>query len=344
MTDAPSFEPLVDTFGRVHRDLRISVTDRCNFRCTYCMPEEGMEWLSRDDILTFEETGRIARIFVERFGTSSIRLTGGEPTVRAHLPVLVRLLSRLRVGGDGPLVDLAMTTNGATLRNVAHDLVDAGLRRINVSLDSLRADRFLRLTRRDELDRVLDGIEAAKEAGLDPVKVNVVLIGGVNDDEVVDFARYGRDAGVLVRFIEFMPLDADAGWQHAQVVPQAEIVRRIGAVFPLVPVARGSSPAERFRYLDRSDDDPGGSVGVIPSVTRPFCEACDRVRLTAEGQLRNCLFAHDEFDLLGPMRAGATDDELAAVVRRAVTAKWAGHSIGQVQFIRPRKSMSQIGG
>ena len=344
MTDAPSFEPLVDTFGRVHRDLRISVTDRCNFRCTYCMPEEGMEWLSRDDILTFEETGRVARLFVERFGFTGIRLTGGEPTVRAHLPVLVRLLSGLRVGGDGQAVDVAMTTNGATLRNMAHDLVDAGLRRINISLDSLRADRFLQLTRRDELDRVLDGIEAAKEAGLEPVKVNVVLIGGVNDDEVVDFARYGRDTGVTVRFIEFMPLDADAGWEHARVVPQAEIVERIAAVFPLEPVVRGSEPAEQFRYLDLPAGIPGGTVGVIPSVTRPFCEACDRVRLTAEGKVRNCLFAHDEFDLLGPMRAGAGDDELAGIVREAVTAKWAGHAIGQVQFIRPRRSMSQIGG
>jgi cyclic pyranopterin phosphate synthase len=337
-------EPLVDTFGRVHRDLRISVTDRCNFRCTYCMPEEGMDWLAREDILTFEETGRIARIFVERFGIDGIRLTGGEPTVRAHLPVLVRLLSGLRVGGDGPPVDLAMTTNGATLRHVADDLVAAGLRRINVSLDSLRHDRFLRLTRRDELHRVLDGIEAAKEAGLDPVKVNVVLIGGVNDDEVVDFARYGRDTGVAVRFIEFMPLDADAGWEHGQVVPQAEIVRRIAEVFPLEPIARGSAPAEQFRYADLPAGHPGGTVGVIPSVTRPFCEACDRVRLTAEGQLRNCLFAHDEFDLLGPMRAGATDDDLAEVIRRAVAAKWEGHAIGRVQFIRPRRSMSQIGG
>jgi cyclic pyranopterin phosphate synthase len=337
-------EPLIDTYGRVHRDLRISVTDRCNFRCTYCMPEEGMQWLPRDEILTFEETGRIARIFVERFGVDGIRLTGGEPTVRAHLPVLVRQLAGLRVGGDGPPVDLSMTTNGTTLRNVAHDLVDAGLRRINVSLDSLRPDRFTRLTRRDELARVLDGIEAAKEAGLDPVKVNVVLIGGVNDDEVVDFARYGREAGVTVRFIEFMPLDADSGWQHAQVVPQAEIVRRIADVFPLEPVVRGSEPAERFRYVDRPTDEPGSIVGVIPSVTRPFCEACDRVRLTAEGQLRNCLFALDEFDLRGPMRAGATDDDLAGVIRRAVHVKWAGHAIGQVQFVRPRKSMSQIGG
>lgn len=337
-------EQLIDSYGRVHRDLRISVTDRCNFRCTYCMPEEGMEWLGRDEILTFEETARIARLFVERFGVDSIRLTGGEPTVRAHLPVLVQQLSRLRVGGDGPPVDIAMTTNGSTLRNVADDLVAAGLRRINVSLDSLRADRFLELTRRDELAKVLDGIRAAKEAGLDPVKVNVVLVGGVNDDEVLDFARFGRDEGVVVRFIEFMPLDADAGWQHAQVVPQDEIVRRIGEAFPLEPVVRGSEPAERFRYLDLPDDHPGAVVGVIPSVTRPFCESCDRVRLTAEGQLRNCLFALDEFDLRTPLRAGASDDELAAVVHEAVGAKWAGHSIGKVQFIRPRKSMSQIGG
>lgn len=337
-------EQLIDTYGRVHRDLRISVTDRCNFRCTYCMPEEGMEWLAREEILSFEETGRIARVFVERFGVDGIRLTGGEPTVRAHLPMLVRQLADLRVGGDGPLVDVAMTTNGATLGNVAHDLVDAGLRRINVSLDSLRRDRFEQLTRRDELPRVLDGIDAAIRAGLDPVKVNVVLISGVNDDEVVDFVRYGRDAGVTVRFIEFMPLDADAGWQHAQVVPQAEIVRRIGEVFPIEPVVRGSAPAERFRYLDMDAGRPGSEVGVIPSVTRPFCESCDRVRLTAEGQLRNCLFGHDEFDLRGPLRAGAGDDDLAEVIRAAVSAKWAGHAIGQVQFIRPRKSMSQIGG
>ncbi len=339
-----TFEQLTDSFGRVHRDLRISVTDRCNFRCTYCMPEEGLEWLGRDEILTFEETARIAGVFVERFGVDSIRLTGGEPTVRAHLPALIEQLSGLRVGGDGPLVDLAMTTNGSTLRNIAPDLVAAGLRRINVSLDSLRADRFLELTRRDELDKVLDGIVAAKEAGLDPVKVNVVLIGGVNDDEVLDFARFGRDVGVVVRFIEYMPLDADATWQHAQVVPQDEIVRRIAEAHPLEPVVRGSEPAERFRYLDLPEDHPGGVVGVIPSVTRPFCESCDRVRLSAEGQLRNCLFALDEFDLRGPLRAGAGDDELAEVIRRAVGEKWAGHAIGRVQFIRPRKSMSQIGG
>jgi len=347
MAGPGTHEQLIDTFGRVHRDLRISVTDRCNFRCTYCMPEEGMQWLAREEILSFEEITRIARVFVERFGVDGIRLTGGEPTVRAHLPVLVGKLAALRVGGDGPPVDLAMTTNGSTLASQAQALADAGLRRINISLDSLRADRFFELTRRDELTRVLDGIEAAKAAGLDPVKINVVLVGGVNDDEVVDFARFGREHDVTVRFIEFMPLDADAGWQQGKVVPQAEIVRRIGAVLPLEPVVRGSEPAEQFRYLDRAGDGPpraGDVVGVIPSVTRPFCETCDRVRLTAEGQLRNCLFALDEFDLRSPLREGASDDELAAVMRRAVGAKWAGHAIGNVQFIRPRKSMSQIGG
>jgi len=323
---------LVDAFGRVHRDLRISVTDRCNFRCTYCMPEEGMEWLPRSEVLTFEEIERLARLMVERFGIDSIRLTGGEPTIRAHFPVLVAKLAAIGV-------DLALTTNGATLANQAHDLRVAGLRRINVSLDSLRADRFVELTRRDELERVLEGIDAAVAAGLDPVKVNVVMMRGINDDEVVDFARFGRDRGVMVRFIEFMPLDAQGEWTPEQVVTQAEIVEAIGAVFPVEPVERGHQPAERFRYLDG-----GGEVGVIPSVTRPFCESCDRVRLTSEGRLRNCLFAVDEFDLRDVMRSGGSDDDLAGVIERCVAAKWAGHAIGQVHFIRPGKSMSQIGG
>ena len=202
-------EHLTDSFGRVHRDLRISVTDRCNFRCTYCMPAEGMQWLPRADVLTFEEIERIARVCVERFGIDSIRLTGGEPTVRAHLPILVAKVAALRVGGDGPPVDVALTTNGATLRTVAHALVDAGLRRVNISLDTLQADRFVELTRRDELDHVLEGIDAAVEAGLHPVKVNAVVMRGVNDDEVVDLAHFGRERGVTVRFIEWMPLDAD---------------------------------------------------------------------------------------------------------------------------------------
>jgi cyclic pyranopterin phosphate synthase len=331
-------EPLVDSYGRVHRDLRISVTDRCNFRCTYCMPAEGLDWLPREDVLTFEEIERIARVCVERFGVDSIRLTGGEPTVRAHLPVLVGKVAALRTG-DGRPVDVALTTNGATLRSVAGALRRAGLRRVNVSLDTLRRDRFVTLTRRDELDHVLEGIDAAVAAGLEPVKVNTVVMRGVNDDEIVELATYGRDRGVTVRFIEWMPLDADQRWESGAVVSQAEIVAAIDAVHPIEPVVRGHQPAERFVYRDGA-----GEIGVIPSVTRPFCDSCDRVRLTAEGQLRSCLFAVDEVDLRALVRGGASDDDVADAVRRCVAGKWAGHMIGQVTFVRPRRSMSQIGG
>ena len=324
--------PLVDSFGRVHRDLRISVTDRCNFRCVYCMPEEGMDWIPRQEILTFEEIERIARVLVERFDFDSIRLTGGEPTVRARLPVLVAKLAALGV-------DLAMTTNGATLGLMADDLAAAGLRRINISIDSLRADRFRELTRRDALTEVLEGIDAAVAAGFDPVKVNVVLMRGVNDDEIVDFAGFGRDKGVHVRFIEFMPLDADGAWTADQVVSRDEIVATIGAEYPLEALTRDHDPAERHRYLDGR-----GEIGVIPSVTDAFCGSCDRVRLTAEGGLRNCLFALDEVDLRALLRGGGTDDDLADAVTANVAAKWAGHQINQVHFIRPAKSMSQIGG
>jgi cyclic pyranopterin phosphate synthase len=330
---------LVDSFGRVHRDLRISVTDRCNFRCTYCMPVEGMPWLPRSELLTYEEIARLAGLFVERFDFDGIRLTGGEPTVRAHLPVLVERLSRLHTA-DGEPVDLALTTNGASLRLIAHDLARAGLRRINVSCDSLRPERFATITQRDALEAVLDGIDAAIEAGLHPVKVNVVAMRGVNDDELVDFATFGRERGVVVRFIEFMPLDAQGRWTRDQVLTQDEIVETIDRVYPLEPVAaRGVEPAERFRYRDG-----GGEIGVIASVTHKFCESCDRVRLTAEGQLATCLFAVDEHDLRAPLRAGASDDELAALVEAAVRTKWAGHDIGGVHFIRPKRSMSQIGG
>jgi GTP 3',8-cyclase len=330
---------LVDSYGRVHRDLRISVTDRCNFRCTYCMPEEGMQWLPRSEVLTFEEIERIARVCVERFGLDSVRLTGGEPTVRAHLPVLVGKLAALRSAAGVPL-DVALTTNGAMLRSMAADLVAAGLRRVNISLDTLQRDRFVELTRRDELDRVLDGIEAAKEAGLDPVKVNAVVMRGVNDDEILDLARFGRDRGVTMRFIEWMPLDADEQWQSGSVVSQEEILAAIGAEHPVDPLVRGHQPAERFAYRDGR-----GEVGVIPSVTRPFCAACDRIRLTADGQLRSCLFAVDEVDLRALVRdPAAGDDDVAEAVQRCVAGKWAGHMIGQVQFIRPRRSMSQIGG
>jgi cyclic pyranopterin phosphate synthase len=324
---------LVDPYGRTVRDLRISVTDRCNFRCSYCMPAEGMQWLPRSELLTFEEIERISRVFVERFGVDGIRLTGGEPTVRAHLPVLVGKLAALNV-------DLSMTTNGATFRLVAEDLKAAGLTRVNVSLDSLRRDRFLAITRRDELERVLDGIAAAKDAGFDPVKINVVLERGMNDDEIVDFATWGREHRVAVRFIEFMPLDASGEWARDKVVSQDEILDAISAIYPLVLApARGAAPADRWLYADGL-----GDVGVIPSVTKPFCGDCDRVRLTAEGQLRTCLFETREFDLRAIVRSGGSDDDLAAEIVRAVGTKWAGHAIGQVTFIRPKRSMSQIGG
>jgi cyclic pyranopterin phosphate synthase len=330
---------LVDPFGRTVRDLRISITDRCNFRCTYCMPEEGMQWLPREDLLTFEEIERLARVFVERFDVDGIRLTGGEPTVRAHLPVLVSKLARVRMV-DGRKPDLSLTTNGATFRLVAHELRDAGLDRVNISLDSLRPERFHAMTRRDEFHRVLDGIAAAQEAGFSPVKLNVVLQRGVNDDEIVDFATFGRAHGVHVRFIEFMPLDASGAWRPDDVVGQDEIVAAIAGVYPLEPVAgRGAAPADRWRYADGL-----GEVGVIPSVTKPFCGDCDRVRLTAEGQFRTCLFETREFDLRALVRGAATDDDLAAEIERAVGTKWAGHAIGRVTFRRPNRSMSQIGG
>ena len=334
MSSAPTPPPvaLVDPFGRTVRDLRISVTDRCNFRCTYCMPEEGMQWLPRDEILTFEEIERVARVCVERFGFDGIRLTGGEPTVRARLPLLVEKLAALGV-------DVAMTTNGATLALLACDLRRAGLNRINISLDSLRPDRFRTLTRRDALDDVLAGIDAAVAAGFDPVKVNVVMIRGVNDDEAVDFATFGRERGVQPRFIEFMPLDADGAWTRDQVVPAAETVAAIDAVYPLEPVTHGPEPAARWRYKDGK-----GEIGVIPSVTQPFCESCDRIRVTAEGQLRSCLFAVREADLRAVLRGGGSDDDLAAAVAAEVGLKWAGHAIGQSVFIRPGRSMSQIGG
>jgi cyclic pyranopterin phosphate synthase len=337
--------PLVDSFGRVHRDLRISVTDRCNFRCTYCMPEEGMSWLPRSELLSYEELARVAGVVVEHFGIDSIRLTGGEPTVRARLPVLVEKLAALRVAGRP--VDLALTTNGSTLAAQAHDLAAAGLRRINISLDSLRRDRFAAVTKRDELPAVLAGIDAALAAGLAPLKLNVVVVRGVNEDELVDFAAFARSRPVVVRFIEFMPLDAQEAWTSGQVVTRDEILGAIDTVFPLEPLGAGgevrpddpSAPAERFRFRDGA-----GEIGVIPSVSHAFCDTCDRIRLSADGHLRSCLFALDSHDLRGPLRAGADDAELAAIVAEAVAAKWAGHRINQPVFIRPRHSMSQIGG
>jgi cyclic pyranopterin phosphate synthase len=310
------------------------------------MPEEGMKWLPRDEVLTYEELARVAGICVSHFGVDGIRLTGGEPTMRAHLPILVQKLAVLQVPADasspraGKPIDLAITTNGATLRLIAQELHNAGLARINISLDTLKKDRFFEMTRRDELEHVLDGIDAAIDAGFSPVKINAVVQRGINDDEIVDLATFGRDKGIEVRFIEFMPLDASGTWDNAQVFSQEEIVAAISKVFPLeLMPARGAAPADRWRYLDGK-----GTVGVIPTVTKPFCGDCDRVRLTADGQFRTCLFATNEFDLRVMLRNGADDDAIAAEIKRAVGTKWAGHNIGNVTFVRPRRSMSQIGG
>ena len=322
-------ERLEDTFGRVHRDLRIAVTDRCNFRCQYCMPED-MTWMPREQILTFEEIERIAGLLVTRYGVDSIRLTGGEPTLRAKLPDLVQRLSGLGV-------DLAMTTNGVTLPLLADKLKAAGLHRLNISLDSLDQDRFIELTRRDDLDRVLEGIDAAIEAGFDPVKINCVLMNGINQDEIVDFAEFGREKGVVVRFIEFMPLDADEVWGQDRVVPLADVIKTIDDVYPIEPVARTSAPATKYRYKDGK-----GEVGVIATVTEKFCDTCDRIRLTADGQFRNCLFAVSDYNLRDALRSGASDDDIAAVIEGAVHDKWAGHGIDTVHFIRPKRNMLSL--
>jgi cyclic pyranopterin phosphate synthase len=302
------------------------------------MPAEGMKWLPRAEILTFEEIERVARLFVQQLGVESIRLTGGEPTVRAELPVLVRMLADLR-RPDGQPIDVALTTNGAKLDRLAQPLREAGLARINISVDSLQRQRFAEITRRDALDEVLSGINAAVKAGLDPVKVNVVVVRGWNEDEIVDFAEFGRRTGVQPRFIEFMPLDGGETWSMDQVVGADEIVAAIDAVYPLEEVEHGPEPASRWRYRDGA-----GEIGVIPSVTKPFCGDCDRVRLTADGSFMTCLFARDDFDFRTAIRSGATDEELADLAARAVGLKWAGHRIGKVDFVRPRRSMSQIGG
>lgn len=330
----PASSPVVlrDNFGRIHTDLRISITDRCNFRCGYCMPEEGLPWMERAKILSYEEIIRVARILVRDGGVKSIRITGGEPTVRTDLHYLVAGLAELGV-------DLAMTTNGATLAAIGPRLRAAGLRRINISLDSLQADRFTRVTRRDRLDQVLEGIDAAVALGFEPVKLNVVLMRGINDDEIEAFLAFGRERGVVVRFIEFMPLDAQGEWSHDRVVPYAEILETAARFAAFEPVERGHAPAERFRYLDG-----GGEFGVIASVTQPFCGSCDRMRLTADGQLHNCLFAVEHLDLRALLRTHHSDEALLDAIAGEIRRKREGHAIGQVHFIRPSKSMSQLGG
>lgn len=324
---------LVDTFGRVADDLRVSVTDRCNLRCTYCMPAEGMQWLPREEILSLEEIDRLVGVFAS-LGVTTVRLTGGEPLARRDVVTLVEML------GARAIPDLSMTTNGVLLADHAEALARAGLRRVNVSLDSLVRHRYEAMTRRDALERVFEGLRAAEAAGLTPVKLNCVVIKGTNDDEVVDFARLARSTGYDVRFIEVMPLDEDRSWSREQVVSSAEVLALIGEAFPLEAVPNGNEPAKEYRFADGAP----GSVGVIASVSEPFCGSCNRLRLTVDGQMRNCLFALDETDLRGPMRDGASDDELAALIRSSVTGKWAGHRINDADFEQPRRSMSLIGG
>ena len=332
-TPPPTAGPLVDTLGRVADDLRVSVTDRCNFRCTYCMPAEGLVWLPKPEILTFEEITRLVGVFTG-LGVRSLKLTGGEPTVRADLPVLVRMLREAN-----PDVDMSLTTNGLLLDRMAQTLADAGLTRVTVSCDSLLRHRFAEMTRRDALERVLSGLEAAEAARLTPIKLNVVVIGGTNDDEALEFARFARRTGYEVRFIEYMPLDADHAWERAKVVPSARLLQRIDAEHPLAP-DHGPEPATTYRFADGAP----GAVGVIPSVTEPFCDTCNRLRLTADGQFRSCLFSLDETDLRDPMRAGATDQELESLIREGTWRKWEGHRINHPDFVRPARSMSMIGG
>jgi cyclic pyranopterin phosphate synthase len=327
---------LIDSFGRVATDLRVSLTDRCNLRCAYCMPPEGLDWLPGPEVLTDDEVVRLVGVAVAE-GVTEVRFTGGEPLVRRGLVDVVRRVGQLR-----PRPQLSLTTNGIGLARVATALRAAGLDRVNISLDTLQPERFRKITHRDRLPDVLAGLAGADQAGLRPVKVNAVLLRGVNDDEAPDLLRWCLAQGYELRFIEQMPLDAQHGWDRRQMVTAAEILDRLQAEFDLTPdtaTARGSAPAETWLV-----NGGPGRVGVIGSVTRPFCGACDRVRLTADGQLRNCLFAREESDLRGPLRAGATDAELARIMRAALAAKRAGHGINDPAFLQPARPMSAIGG
>jgi cyclic pyranopterin phosphate synthase len=329
-------EPLVDSWGRAIESLRVSVTDKCNFRCTYCMPAEGLEWLPKPEVLTFEEIARLVRVCAA-MGVREVRLTGGEPLVRRDLPVLVRMLA------ETPGVeDLSLTTNGVLLDRLAAPLVEAGLTRINVSLDSLSHVRFAEITRRDALDKVLRGLEEAERYDeLRPIKINCVAIKGFTEEEVPALAELARRKPYVVRFIEFMPLDADEVWRDDQVLTGAEIRALVEERFgPLVPLAaKASSTARRFGFADGR-----GEIGFVNPVSEPFCSTCDRIRLTADGQLRTCLFSRREWDLKAPLRAGVSDDELAERIRFAVRHKELKHRINDPGFVRASRSMSQIGG
>lgn len=330
-------EPLVDRFGRVHRDLRISLTDRCSLRCTYCMPAEGVPWLPGPTMLTTGELLRIAQVAVQ-LGITEVRLTGGEPLLRPDAVEVVRGLTSLQ-GPAGP-PEVSLTTNALRLPALARPLRDAGLSRVNISLDTLDPERFRALTRRDRLPATLAGIAAADAVGLAPIKLNAVVMRGVNEDDVVPLVRYAIEHGYQMRFIEQMPLDPGHTWDRRAMVTQAEILERLTAAFDLAPVpGRGSAPAELWTV-----DGGPGTVGVIASVTAPFCGTCDRVRLTADGQLRACLFARTETDLRTLVREGADDAALAAAFRACLAAKRPGHDIDDPAFLQPDRPMSAIGG
>ena len=329
--------PLADRFGRVATDLRVSLTDRCNLRCTYCMPEEGLAWLPREQQLTDDEVIRLIRIAVERLGIREVRFTGGEPLLRRGLVGIVEAAARLT-----PRPTLMLTTNGIGLERLAAPLRDAGLDRVNVSLDTLDPERFQALTRRDRMADVLRGLTAAATAGLTPVKINTVLMRDINDDEAPALLRFALENGYQLRFIEQMPLDAQHAWDRRDMVTADEIRARLSDRFTLTALPaeeRGSAPAERFLV-----DGGPETVGIIASVTAPFCAACDRTRLTADGQVRNCLFSRTETDLRTPMREGATDDELLDLMRGEMWRKRRGHGIGAPDFVQPDRPMSAIGG
>jgi cyclic pyranopterin phosphate synthase len=328
-------EQLRDSWGREIRSLRVSVTDKCNFRCRYCMPAEGLEWLDHAEVLTFEEIGRLVRVLAA-MGVDEVRLTGGEPLVRRELPVLVGLLAQ-----TPGVRDLSLTTNGVLLDRLAGPLVDAGLRRLNVSLDSLSHVRFAEITRRDALDRVLAGLEEAERyPQLQPIKINCVAIRGFTEEEVPALAELARRKPYVVRFIEFMPLDADEVWKGDDVLTGGEIRELIEERWPLEEVpAKPSSTARRFRFADGA-----GEIGFVNPISEPFCSTCDRIRLTADGQLRTCLFSRREWDLKTPLRSGASDSELAELLRFAVRHKELKHRVNEPGFVRASRSMSQVGG
>ncbi|MGP3534668.1 GTP 3',8-cyclase MoaA [Microbacterium sp. RD1] len=338
--DAAPADGLVDTHGRVHRDLRISLTDRCSLRCTYCMPEQGNEWLARTSILTVDEIVDVALVAAS-LGVTTFRLTGGEPLLRPDLPEIVRRLSSIE-GAEGR-VQVALTTNGIRLPEMLPALVDAGLTRMNISIDTIRRDRFAALTRRDRLDDVLAGIAAAAASGLRPLKLNAVAMRGVNDDELVDLVDFAVGVGAQMRFIEQMPLDAGHTWDRATMVPREEILAALRTRWDLTPLpGRGGAPAETWLL-----DGGPARVGVIASVTAPFCGACDRLRLTADGQLRNCLFSIAEYDLVPTLRGASEEgraEAIAAQLAACVRGKLPGHAIDDPGFLQPPRGMNAIGG